>query len=298
MHNALLLFHRWLALITGALLILVALSGAVLVFEGPVANAGAVHVVPGAKLLSFDSLGARAVAASGGGSLVGIGPGRAPDEAAIVGVARDTSETDYIVNPYTGEILGRDTGPTRLQVIVRRIHQFHTSFLAGRTGNAVVAFLTLSSLVLVLTGLIIWWRDKLWRIRWSASWKRVVFDLHHALGVFAAVILVFITGTGVWMGYSRQIDPLVLALNRTPVPAGWPKQPPPDPGAQRISIDSAVSVAHGLVPDAPVVLIDVSPDDPIVVALRYPEDHTPGGRSRVFIDRYRGTVLRLSLIHI
>lgn len=292
MHNALLVFHRWLALITGLLLILVALSGAVLVFEGPVADAGVVHVVPGVQPLSFDSLGARAIAAAGGGVVIGIGPGRAPDEAAIVGVARDTSETDYVVNPYTGDILGRDTGPTRLQVIVRRIHQFHTSFLAGRTGNAVVAFLTLSSLVLVVTGLIIWWRDRLWRIRWSASWKRVVFDLHHALGVFAAVILLLITGTGVWMGYSRQIDPLVLALNRTPVPNGRPKQTPPDPGARPISIDSVVSLAHRAVPGAPVMMIDVSPDAPAFVALRYPEDHTPGGRSRVFIDRYRGTVLR------
>jgi uncharacterized iron-regulated membrane protein len=292
MHGALLVFHRWLALITGVLLILIALSGAVLVFEGPLANANAVHVVPGAHLLSLDSLGARAVAAAGGGTVVGVGPGRAPDEASIVGVARDTSETDYVVNPYTGEVLGRDTGPTRLQVIVRRIHQFHTSFLAGPIGNAVVAFLTLSSLVLVLTGLILWWRDRLWRINWSASWKRIVFDLHHSLGVFAAVILLFIAGTGVWMGYSRQIDPLVLALNRTPVPTGRPKQAPPDSGAQPISMDSVVQLAHRAVPGAPVMMVDVSPDAPAFVALRYPEDNTPGGRSRVFIDRYRGTVLR------
>ena len=44
MHNALVVFHRWLALITGVLLILVALSGAVLVFEGPVGNAATVHL--------------------------------------------------------------------------------------------------------------------------------------------------------------------------------------------------------------------------------------------------------------
>ena len=40
------------------------------------------------------------------------------------------------------------------------------------------------------------------------------------------------------------------------------------------------------------MMVDVSPDAPAFVALRYPEDKTPGGRSRVFIDRYRGTVLR------
>ena len=292
MHRALLVFHRWLALITGMLLILIALSGAALVFEVPLANANAVHVVTGARLLSLDSLGARAVAAAGGGAVIGVAPGRAPDEAFVVAVDRDSAETDYVVNPYTGEVLRRVTGPTRLQVVVRRIHQFHTEFLAGSIGRAVVAFLTLSSLVLVLTGLILWWRDRLWRIRWSASWKRIVFDLHHALGVFAAVVLLFIAGTGVWMGYSRQIDPLVLALNRTPVPNGRPTQAPPDPGAHPISLDSVVQLAHVAVPGAPVMMVDVSPDAPAFVALRYPEDHTPGGRSRVFIDRYRGTVLR------
>jgi uncharacterized iron-regulated membrane protein len=40
------------------------------------------------------------------------------------------------------------------------------------------------------------------------------------------------------------------------------------------------------------MMVDVSPDAPAFVALRYAEDHTPGGRSRVFTDRYRGTVLR------
>ena len=32
-------------------------------------------------------------------------------------------------------------------------------------------------------------------------------------------------------------------------------------------------------------------DQPLAVAMRFPEDRTPGGRSRVLVDRYRGTVL-------
>ena len=33
------------------------------------------------------------------------------------------------------------------------------------------------------------------------------------------------------------------------------------------------------------------PDQPFVAAMRFPEDHTPGGRSRVFVDRFTGVVL-------
>ena len=32
-------------------------------------------------------------------------------------------------------------------------------------------------------------------------------------------------------------------------------------------------------------------DQPFVAAMRFPEDHTPGGRSRVIVDRYTGSVL-------
>jgi uncharacterized iron-regulated membrane protein len=76
------------------------------------------------------------------------------------------------------------------------------------------------------------------------------------------------------------------------VPTGRPHQDPPDPGAAPIPLDSVVRLAQGAVPGAPILMVDLTPDVPAMVALRYPEDHTPGGRSRVFIDRYRGTVLR------
>ena len=73
--------------------------------------------------------------------------------------------------------------------------------MASKIGGEIVGIITVSALVLVLTGVIIWWRDKLWRVRWSASWKRILFDLHHSLGVFAAVILVVISSSGLFIHY-------------------------------------------------------------------------------------------------
>lgn len=292
MYSALIVFHRWLALITGAILILIALSGSVLVFEGPIAAANVTHVAPGARALSLDSLGARAVSFIGSGDVIGVAPGRAADEAFVIAVGSDTTERDLLVNPYSGQVLGPAPGPSYLQLLVRRVHLFHTSLLGGSIGEGVVAFVTLASLVLVLTGLIVWWRDRLWRINWSASWKRIVFDIHHALGVFAALVLLIVTGTGVWMGYKHQIDPLVLALNSTATPTGPPKLLPPVPGTKPISLDSVAALAHSAIPDAQILLMDLPEKSPVVLALRHPEDHTPGGRSRVAIDRFRGTVLR------
>jgi uncharacterized iron-regulated membrane protein len=292
MYRALVVFHRWLAIIIAVPLICVALSGAMLIFEGPAADANVVRVAPGTRVLSLDSLGERAIAAAGGGTVVSVGFGRHPDEAFGFGVAQDSSEQDLLVDPYTGAVLGPDPGASWTQVLLNRIHQFHSTLLAGAAGRVVVTYVTLGSLLLVLTGLVLWWREKLWRIRWSASWKRIVFDLHHALGVFAALVLLSIVGTGVWMGFAKQLNPLVLRLNRTPTSTAAPQQSAPAANAVPISLDSIVRSAHSAVPDAPVLLMLLAPQTPALVLLRYPEDHTPGGRSRVYVDRYRGTILR------
>ena len=61
MRQALVVFHRWLALITMALILVVATTGAALVFEGAMDRAlhpGLWHVDPGSAPLSIDSTGA------------------------------------------------------------------------------------------------------------------------------------------------------------------------------------------------------------------------------------------------
>lgn len=292
MRSALIVFHRWLALIIGVLLILVAVSGAGTVFEERISETTGVHVVPGGQVLPLDVLAARVVAAAGGGQVAAISLGRAPDQAFGIEVVRDTLDNELMVNPYTGAVLGPAPPPTPLILAATRLHQFHTSLLAGGTGRLVVGFVTIGALILVLSGLFLWWREKLWRIHWSASWKRIVFDLHHTFGAAAAIILLIITGTGVWIGFPNQVNPLVLSLNHTAVPNGQPKAPTPDSGAVPVSFDSLVNSAHSAVPGAPVLLLLLRPKSPVMVFLRYPEDHTPGGRSRVYLDRYRGTVLR------
>jgi len=294
LRRALVVFHRWLALTTALVVIVVAATGAAISFESSVREAHAVRVVPGGATLSLDTLAAWAIAAAGGGRVAAISFGGMPDFAYVIDVEAGRTEHAVAMNPYTGTVIDTPPGPGRAEAVVRWMHQLHTSLLAGRTGSMIVALVALASLVLVLTGLVLWWRDKLWRINWSASWKRTVFDLHHALGLFAALVLLAICGTGVSMAYSGTIAPLVLKLNRTPTTTGRPRQLPPDPGATPLPLDSLVHLARGIVPGAPLMLLQLPEDQPAFVALRYPEDHTPGGRSRVYIDRYRGTVLQAS----
>jgi len=73
---------------------------------------------------------------------------------------------------------------------MRTVRTLHTHLLAGEPGEVTVTTVTVVTLVVVLIGVVLWWRDKIWRVRTGASWKRIVFDLHHLLGIAASAVLV------------------------------------------------------------------------------------------------------------
>jgi uncharacterized iron-regulated membrane protein len=101
LYPAFLLAHRWLALVVAVFLVIVAVSGGLLVLEGPIGRARQPHVVPAGSPLPLDTLVQRARAAAGGGEVVMMSLGDSPDLAWSVML----SSRSVLVNPYTGAIL-------------------------------------------------------------------------------------------------------------------------------------------------------------------------------------------------
>jgi uncharacterized iron-regulated membrane protein len=292
MRQGLLWFHRYSALVAGVVLLILALSGASLVFEGAIdraLNPRLSYVETSVAVFSLDTLAARASAATGGLPVTGL-------SMPIIGgrsyVASAGAVAVY-VNPHTGAILGTRTAAERDAGLARRLHLLHVRLLGGPVSAEVVGIVTVVSFLLTLTGLVLWWRDRQWRVRWSASWKRVNFDLHHALGVGASLVLVVVTASGLIIHYDG-LARMVGRLDETPA-APPPRQPAAGSGSATISLDSAAAIARATLPGAALISLSVppTPGAPITAGLRFPEDRTPGGRSRVAIDRYRGTVLRV-----
>lgn len=295
MHSAFLVLHRWLALIASVFIVAIALSGALLTLEGPVARARAPHVTATGPPLSIETVVARARAASGGGPAAFVGMSDARDVAwsvVLLPVGKGGRPIEVTIDQYSGTIVHTPAEPDSAVAFLREVHLLHTRLLGGAIGAIVVVSFTMAALVLVITGLVIWWRDKIWRVRLTASWKRINFDLHHTVGVFSAVIALLITATGTWVHFDG-IDNVMRRLNRPASPSAPPKQQPAAPGTPVLSLDSIALVARGAVPGAAIMNIQLppSPASPAMVQLKYPEDHTPAGRSRVWIDKYRGNVL-------
>ncbi|MFL5612493.1 MAG: PepSY-associated TM helix domain-containing protein [Gemmatimonadaceae bacterium] len=296
MHRAFLIAHRWLALVVAVFLVVVAVSGGLLVLEGPVSRARQPHVEPAGSPLPLDTLVQRARAKAGGGDVERMSLGDARDVAWSVALSSTSGRgpgggTDVLLNPYTGAILTSPPGPDPLVAFMRKVHLLHTQLLGGRMGASIVAGVTFVALFLVISGIIIWWRDKLWRVNTRGSWKRTNFDLHHALGIWAAVVMLIITSSGLWVHYAT-VDEWMRKLNRSPT-LPVPSQPAVEPGMPALSLDSIAAAARAAVPGAAIMNIQLPPGPkrPAMVQLKYPEDHTPAGRSRVFVDKYRGTVL-------
>ena len=292
MYRAFLVFHRWLALIVGLFIIAIALTGAVVVFEGPVARNtywGNRSSYAGARL-SLDSLAAIASASAHGGPIGLMSGGDSPDAPYQFGVGKPPKIEFVEINPYSGALIPPRGGPTRGETFVRTAHRWHTRLTGGKIGEAIVILATYSACILAFTGPSAWWRDKIWRVKLSASWKRANFDLHHALGVIAAPAILVMTLTGIWMAGEGTITPIVERLN-----CGRVKTPPQladAPSAVSVSFDSIAHLAHASIPDAAVSNMQFQPSGLVRVQMKEPEDHTPAGRSYVYIDRYRGTVLR------
>jgi uncharacterized iron-regulated membrane protein len=289
MFRAFLVFHRWLALIVGVFIVAIALTGAVVVFEGPVVRNAAPKVVPARARLSLDSLAAIAITSAHGGPVGFVSGGDSPDAPYQFGVGQPPRIVE--INPYSGAVMPPRGGPTRAETFVRAAHRWHTRLTGGKIGEAIVILATYSACILALTGLVLWWREKIWRVNLSGSWKRANFDLHHALGFIATPAILIMTLTGMWMAGEGTITPVVERLNHTR--ALPPPQPAThDPSATPVLLDSVAMLARTSIPDATISNMQLQPSGLVRVQMKHHEDHTPAGRSYVFVDRYRGTVLR------
>lgn len=110
-----------------------------------------------------------------------------------------------LVNPYTGKVTGIIDYKHNFFSVVKGIHW---SLLLNSTyGQPIVGWSTFIFVILLITGLIMWWprkwnksnRDKSFKIKWKASFKRVNYDLHNVLGFYALLIALVIALTGmVW----------------------------------------------------------------------------------------------------
>ena len=219
----------------------------------------------------------------------GDGPEKVP-------VVMNRERTRVYVNPYTGEILGTVKNSERLMAIMKDLHG---NLLTGKFGTKFVELTSSWVMVLMTTGLIMWWpRGKtgimgtlLPRLKTN---KRLFWrDLHAVPAFYFAFFIIFLVISGlpwtdVWGGVFHKIQREL----KMSAPAGFHSRELKSnyiPGAQQVSIDRVILAALQAGYEGELnVKIPRNKHDTYAVQ-RNSDD--PAQRPSMHIDQYSGQVI-------
>lgn len=292
--------HRWIGLVTALVLLAVGLSAVLLVFERPLErllNRSLVKVTPSGARLPLKEITRRIAQVYPQYHIAGWTLAQQPDLAITAGLEADNDakpapspeELELAVNPYTGAVLGDLEKANRLMGYV---HQFHTHFLAAKIGSAIVGWSAVALFILNLTGIILWWRSKIGRFRWNLTGVAFHFNMHQAIGIYAWAFLMVLSLTGIALHWEGPAGRLADRFTGSPPPAKMLPADPVQQGASPLDYDELISIAEKRAPGAhvTVMLLAAKLQAPVRVIMKYPEDHTPAGRTNIFLDAYSGKV--------
>lgn len=202
--------HLWLGLASGLVVFVISLTGCILAFEQEIKNATEPYRYSkppvGGRLLPPSVLKAKAEAALPGKPASGVlyeEPGRS----ASVGFYRADPEYYYVVylDPYTGEVLKVWNEDDDFFHFI--LHGHYYLWLPEKIGQPVVASATLIFLILLISGLVLWWpknksaAKQRFSIKWSAAWRRKNYDLHTVLGFYGLAVGLIFAITGLVWGF-------------------------------------------------------------------------------------------------
>ena len=192
---------------------------------------------------------------------------------------------------HTGRLLGIRNYQ---RSFARFLHNLHTTLVAGPTGRVLVGLVSAATVVMALSGLILWWTRRILTITHTRTLHGFLFDWHNAVGAYASIVILAIGATGVGVAFGGAVDPLVEHVMNGATPAMvMPRSVPVRAGTTPITPDTALAVASQALPGAfaDVLLLPARPGGVYLAYLKFPEDRTPAGRSHVAIDPYTGHVL-------
>jgi uncharacterized iron-regulated membrane protein len=293
--------HLWLGLGSGVFLLILAFTGAIIGFEQEVPrwlHRDLFYVQPAGQQLPetqlIDAVNQHIAPAHVRSVLLS----RWPNMAQIMTMpdpGGDPRGTRIFVDPYTGRILGSVVGQTSDEKFLQTMHNTHLRLTQslGDTGKLIVSIAGAILIVETVFGLILWWRLKRATIKLrGASWFRVFFDAHNAIGIYSALFMLVISITGVVIGFDF-FEPLIFKVTKSePLVQRRLPSSTPIPGASPITPDQAITYARNAMPDGTPagIQLPANPKAGYLVQMRVGET-SPAVQSYVLVDQYSGKVL-------
>ena len=200
--------HLWLGLASGIIVCFLGITGCLLVFEKEIEKItlpeqfitaeNKIYIEPSVlKTNAEKSLGNNR-------KIISVEyEGR--DKAALAYYYNADEYFLVFLNPYNGKVLRIKNMNHDFFRIVINGHYY--LWLPPKIGQPIMAGATLIFVVMLITGIILWWpknkaaRKQRFSVKWKARWRRVNYDLHNVLGFYVSLIALFIALSGLVMGF-------------------------------------------------------------------------------------------------
>ena len=291
MRNIVRTLHLSVALVAAIFVVLLGVTGSIMAFEPEldhVLHRDLWHVEPASQPLSLEQLAAKIHGAYPGEVISQFYVSGAPDLANRIVVGGKV----LYVNPYSGAVIGQGApGPD----VLAQIHQLHLRLnwmSKPALGKSIVSWADMAMLFLVISGFYLWWPLKRFTISWNHSPRRRWLDVHAVTGITVFLFLLLEGLSGALIGFDDVTGDWLYKIT-----SSQPSRPAPHTvtptAAGMISPDRAMTIARDAIPGAtPFMLaLPAKPGGTMSIRTHFPEDLTPGGRSRVELDPYTGEVV-------
>jgi uncharacterized iron-regulated membrane protein len=207
LHRVIWRWHFYAGMIVAPALIVVAATGALYIFKNELEallHPGVTYVEPAADRVSYAQQLAAARASVPTPVNIGLMQVFAnPKRATAIAMAGEKFQMSY-VDPYRGQYLGAIEQGGFFDIVLK----LHRQLFLGTTGRIVIELTTCWAIVLVATGMYLWWPRKwnqLWGV-WLPRLRRKPYvalrDLHSVGGIYVGIIAILISLTGLIYTYA------------------------------------------------------------------------------------------------
>jgi uncharacterized iron-regulated membrane protein len=207
--KVLLFIHRWLGFISGLVVFILSITGCIFCFQDEIQDAMYSYrkVEDQHKLyLPPSTLKANGLKGHPGATasyMYYYGADR--PAGVLVNLPKDKGMLYVYMNPYTGQVSRTEDPTSNFFIVVEYIHLY--LLLPPKIGGLVVGISVIIFVVLMITGIILWWprrktdRKRSLTIKWGGRWRRVNYDLHNVLGFYATGVALILALTGLSIAF-------------------------------------------------------------------------------------------------
>jgi uncharacterized iron-regulated membrane protein len=293
-------WHFYAGLIVLPVLLTAAVTGGLYVFREELERViypRLMFVEPQLQIISYNEQLAKATAALPAGVTV-HGVSISADPTRATSVIAETAPERYVsvyVNQHTGAVLGQLDYEWSLFGAILNIHR---TLLVGTTGRVIVELATSWGVILIVTGLYLWWPRKgskalgVWAPRLRGKSYVIWRDWHTVPGFYFSLLAFLVMGTGLFFTviFARGYQAVAYVTNSYPASYLNPPKSIKKEGATKRGVDELIAVARReqsqkeMYVDFP----HTAEDSFTVYAGSY---NSPSTLTFLYIDQYSGAAL-------